>query len=170
MAQKIYQVDSFTSKRFSGNPAGVCILNSAADEEWMQQIAAEMNLSETAFLFPEKDGYNLRWFTPVAEVELCGHATLASAHILWELNLLKASEVARFFSKSGLLVASREGDRIRLNFPALPPEPGDIPKGLPEALGAKPVNMELSTFDVLVELSSEREVINLLPDFGLLKK
>ncbi len=170
MAQKIYQVDAFTSKKFSGNPAGVCILKSAADDDWMQKIAAEMNLSETAYLFPEKDGYNLRWFTPVAEVELCGHATLASAHTLWETGLLKPSEVARFYTKSGLLVASKEDGHIRLNFPALSPKPGDPPAGLAEALGVEPVNVERSTFDVLAELANEREVINVEPDFGLLKR
>jgi PhzF family phenazine biosynthesis protein len=170
MAQKIYQVDSFTSRKFSGNPAGVCVLEAPAEESWMKQIAAEMNLSETAFLHPEQDGFRLRWFTPVTEVELCGHATLASAHILWEQRILKAGDIARFHTMSGLLVASQERDGIRLNFPALMPEPGKAVSGINEALGIKPVNVERSKFDLLVEVECERDVVNLQPDFGLLKK
>ncbi len=170
MAQKIYQVDSFTSRRFAGNPAGVCILKTAAEEGWMRQIASEMNLSETAFLFPEQEGYRLRWFTPTTEVELCGHATLASAHILWEQRFLNPGDIARFYTLSGLLVASQEKDGIRLNFPALPSQAGNPPEGLSEALGIGPINVERSKFDILVEVKSERDVVNLRPDFGKLKK
>jgi PhzF family phenazine biosynthesis protein len=102
---KIYQVDAFAEKPFSGNPAGVCVLNQKLDEKLMQSIAREMNLSETAFLVKNNDGYDLRWFTPNGEIDLCGHATLASAHILWEKGFLKNDQEARFSTKSGLLTA-----------------------------------------------------------------
>ena len=116
MEGKIYQVDAFTSKPFHGNPAAVCILEEPRDETWMQDVAREMNLSETAFLHEEEDGYRLRWFTPVTEVDLCGHATLASAHVLWETNLLGSQEQAQFHTLSGLLKAKRKGEEIELVF------------------------------------------------------
>src|SRR5512138_3439872 len=103
MSTHLYQVDAFTDRPFAGNPAGVCLLSKPADPAWMQNVAKEMNLSETAFLHPEGDGMRLRWFTPGAEVEMCGHATLASAHILWETQTLNATETARFYTLSGLL-------------------------------------------------------------------
>src|ERR1700719_2064221 len=109
MGQTIYQVDSFTNKPFAGNPAGVCVLPEERDARWMQDVAKEMNLSETAFLVKGHDGYNLRWFTPAVEVELCGHATLASAHILWEVGLVAAGEPIRFHTLSGVLGAARDG-------------------------------------------------------------
>jgi PhzF family phenazine biosynthesis protein len=115
---KMYQVDAFTRKPFAGNPAAVCVLTSPADDIWMQKVAMEMNLSETAFLLPEGDGYRLRWFTPTMEVPLCGHATLASAHILWGEGLLEPSEEARFYTQSGLLKARRDRDWIEMDFPA----------------------------------------------------
>src|SRR5207245_11305155 len=118
MGMTIYQVDSFTDKPFSGNPAGVCITDEMRDEGWMQNVAREMNLSETAFLHKQAEGYNLRWFTPAVEVELCGHATLASAHVLWELRLLKPGEEAIFHTLSGLLAAHQEGKWMEMNFPA----------------------------------------------------
>lgn len=120
MKQTIIQVDAFTSQVFAGNPAAVCVLDRARDEEWMQQVAAEMNLSETAFLLPQNKGYHLRWFTPTVEVPLCGHATLASAHVLWSEGHLPLEEVAYFYTKSGDLTARRQGDWIELNFPANP--------------------------------------------------
>ena len=107
MAQEIFQVDAFTDKPFAGNPAAVCVLPEAADEAWMQNVANEMNLSETACLVQQTDGYDLRWFTPAVEVDLCGHATLASAHILWEQGLLPIDAQARFFTRSGELGAVR---------------------------------------------------------------
>src|SRR6516165_5120221 len=103
----IVQVDAFTDKPFSGNPAGVCVLSAPADERWMQNVASEMNLAETAFLHPEADGYRLRWFTPTVEVDLCGHATVASAHVLWEANHIRQDQQARFYTRSGLLSADR---------------------------------------------------------------
>jgi PhzF family phenazine biosynthesis protein len=120
VSENIFKVDSFTEKPFAGNPAGVCILPGPRDAAWMQNIAREMNLAETAFLYRGKDGYDLRWFTPVAEVDLCGHATLASAHILWETGDLSMKARARFQTKSGLLSAARSGSLIELDFPAKP--------------------------------------------------
>jgi len=115
MTLTLYQVDSFTNTPFSGNPAGVCILAEPADKAWMQDVAREMNLSETAFLYPQKDGYHLRWFTPAVEVDLCGHATLASAHILWEAGVLAPEQPARFHTRSGLLTCEKQGDWIDIH-------------------------------------------------------
>jgi PhzF family phenazine biosynthesis protein len=164
----LYQVDAFTAEPFAGNPAAVCILPEARDAAWMQHVAAEMNLAETAFLEPRDDGFGLRWFTPVVEVDLCGHATLASAHALWENGLLKPGEPARFHTRSGLLTAERQGAWIELNFPATPEEAVAAPAGLAEALGAAPRYVGKSRFDYLVELDSEEAVRKLRPDFGLL--
>ena len=142
MALTITQVDAFTSKPFAGNPAGVCLLPSPRDDAWMQNVAAEMNLAETAFLLHRPDGYGLRWFTPVAEVDLCGHATLASAHVLWERGALAHDETARFHTRSGLLTAARRKDWIELDFPATPDEPVQAPAGLVEALLSRKSRME----------------------------
>jgi PhzF family phenazine biosynthesis protein len=170
MGQTIYQVDAFTSRPFAGNPAAVCILPAPAQETWMRNVAREMNLSETAFLVPKEDGFNLRWLTPTVEVQLCGHATLASAHILWETGVLKPDERARFHTLSGLLTAERNGDWIELDFPANPEEPATPPDELASALGATPRYVGKSRFDYLVELDSERTVRNLHPDFAMLKR
>src|SRR5918912_3793338 len=110
MGLPIVQVDAFTNTPFAGNPAAVCILPEPRDEHWMQNVAREMNLSETAFLLRQHDGFNLRWFTPAVEVDLCGHATLASAHVLWESGRLEPTDTARFQTRSGLLTAERRGD------------------------------------------------------------
>lgn len=162
----ITQVDSFTNRPFAGNPAGVCILPKAADEAWMLKVAGEMNLAETAFLVPRGDGYDLRWFTPTVEVDLCGHATLASAHVLWEDGHLNPNAQARFHTKSGLLTADRRDPWIELDFPATPAAPADAPAGLSEALGAKPRFVGRSKFDYLVELEDEATVRRLDPDLG----
>src|SRR5438874_11692191 len=140
MGLRIVQVDAFASRPFSGNPAAVCVLAAPAshDERWMQDVAREMNLAETAFLHPENAGYRLRWFTPTVEVALCGHATLASAHVLWEDAHLPRDRQARCHTKSGLLTADRRGDWIELDFPAKSVEPAPVPAGLVEALGAAP--------------------------------
>ena len=166
---KIYQVDAFTDKPFTGNPAGVCVLPGPKDDTWMQNVAREMNLSETAFLQQQADGFRLRWFTPAVEVELCGHATLASAHILWETGLLARDESARFYTLSGLLTATRRQGDIELDFPATPDEPAEAPPGLAEILGAKVMNFRGSRFDHLVEVGSEDTVRGLRPDFTRLK-
>jgi PhzF family phenazine biosynthesis protein len=166
---KIYQVDAFTDKPFTGNPAGVCVLPGPKDDAWMQNVAAEMNLSETAFLLELADGFRLRWFTPAVEVELCGHATLASAHILWETGRLAPSDRARFHTLSGLLTAEHRADGIELDFPATPDEPASSPAGLAEILGAEIVNFRSSRFDHLVELESEEIIKALRPDFTRLR-
>jgi PhzF family phenazine biosynthesis protein len=170
MGQTIIQVDAFTDQPFAGNPAAVCVLPAPRDEAWMQQVAMEMNLSETAFLVRQADGFDLRWFTPVVEVDLCGHATLASAHVLWTEGHLSLSEEARFHTKSGLLTAKRQGDWIELNFPAKPAEATPLPDHLLQALGivqAKYIGK--NQFDYLVEVASELELRQLQPDFTLLK-
>jgi PhzF family phenazine biosynthesis protein len=164
----IIQVDAFADRPFTGNPAAVCILAAPGDEGWMQDVAGEMNLSETAFLHPEEDGWRLRWFTPEVEVDLCGHATLAAAHVLWEDGHLDAGETARFHTRSGVLTARRAGEWIELDFPAKPILDGPAPEGLDDALGVAPLFVGRSHFDVLVELSSEAEVRALKPDLGRL--
>jgi len=169
MMVNIYQVDAFTNKPFSGNPAAVCILDEPRDETWMLNIAREMNLSETAFLHKQEDGYRLRWFTPVTEVDLCGHATLASAHILWETDLLGSQEPAYFHTLSGLLTATSKGEEIEMDFPALTYEPLSEPIDLSEALGVSPIYQCKSDFFFLVEVGSEREVRDLKPDFEKVK-
>lgn len=170
MQLKITQVDAFTDKPFSGNPAAVCILPEPRDDHWMQSVASEMNLSETAFLVKQEDGYNLRWFTPAAEVDLCGHATLASAHVLWEERHLRLDQQARFHTRSGLLTADRRGDWIEMDFPATPEESAPSPPGLAEALGASPRYVGKNVFDYFVELESEDVVRNLRPNFSALEK
>ena len=164
MGQKITQVDAFTPRPFAGNPAAVCILKEAAAEKWMQNVAREMNLSETAFLYPDEGDFNLRWFTPAVEVALCGHATLASAHVLWEEDHLAPDQQARFRTKSGLLMAGRKGDWIELDFPAVRVEDAAPPPGLIEALGIKARYVGKNKFDYLVEAESEEAVRNATPD------
>jgi PhzF family phenazine biosynthesis protein len=168
MAQEIFQVDAFTDKPFSGNPAAVCVLPQEGDEHWMQNLATEMNLSETAFLYQQNDGYNLRWFTPAAEVDLCGHATLACAHILWETGLLVPDQQARFFTRSGLLTAQRQDNWIQLDFPSEPEHAVEAPENLNKALGVSPVYVGKNRFDYLVEVESEDIVRNTKPDSTLL--
>jgi len=165
----VYQVDAFTAVPFSGNPAAVCLLAKPAEQEWMQHVANEMNLSETAFLVPEADGYQLRWFTPAVEVDLCGHATLASAHVLWETDRLLPDQEARFFTRSGLLTAVRADTWITLNFPAKPEQPAVVPPGLVDALGVVPVYVGRNAFDYIVEVASETAVRTLQPDFAALR-
>lgn len=168
---RLLQIDAFTSEPFRGNPAAVCFLDGERDDAWMANVAAEMNLSETAFLQPQYEGWLLRWFTPVAEVKLCGHATLASAHALWEDGLLAANETARFHTKSGLLTAERSGDWIELDFPATPPEETAAPAGLLDALGVAGARyVGRNEFDYLVELASEGEVRGVRPDFSVLRQ
>jgi PhzF family phenazine biosynthesis protein len=167
---KIYQVDAFTDKPFSGNPAAVCILPEPKDENWMQDIASEMNLSETAFLLRQSEGYNLRWFTPKVEVELCGHATLASAHILFTEGYLKAEEEAKFHTLSGLLRAKLKSQWIELDFPALYEETVKAPPDLERGLRSTPLHVGKCGFMYLAELESEESIRNLKPDFSILGK
>jgi PhzF family phenazine biosynthesis protein len=169
MGLEIFQVDAFTDKPFAGNPAAVCVLPKAADEAWMQDVANEMNLSETAFLVQQEDGYNLRWFTPAVEVDLCGHATLASAHILWEQGLLPPDAEVRFFTRSGLLSAARKASWIELDFPAEPAEQTAIPEKLLSALGVDIQYVGKNRFDFLLEVDSAETVRKMTPDFTLLR-
>ena len=164
--QRVVQVDAFTDRPFAGNPAAVCLLEQPISEKLMAAIAAEMNLAETAFLqrLPGDDAWSLRWFTPEVEVDLCGHATLASAHALWESGEAGDEQTLRFHTRSGVLTAERRGGWIELDFPALPSHPEPVPPWLAAALGAAPVNFERSRFDLVVELGSESEVRNLQPN------
>jgi PhzF family phenazine biosynthesis protein len=168
---KLLQVDAFTSQAFRGNPAAVCLLDAERDAQWMQDVAAEMNLAETAFLLPRDSDFSLRWFTPATEVALCGHATLASAHALWEEKILAPTDIARFHTKSGLLTAERKGARIELDFPATLEQRSDAPAGLLESLGVTdPMYVGRNKFDYLVEVASEEIVRNLNPDHRQLRK
>jgi PhzF family phenazine biosynthesis protein len=169
MGLRITQVDAFTDKPFRGNPAAVCVLPTAGEERWMSQVALEMNLSETAFLYPQQDGFNLRWFTPSVEIALCGHATLASAHVLWEEGHLSAGQEARFYTRSGLLTAQRRGEWIEMNFPFVSEQAAPAPDGLSEALGVKLGYVGKNKFDYIVELPSAEAVRSLQPNFSAMK-
>ncbi|MFC7440548.1 PhzF family phenazine biosynthesis protein [Laceyella putida] len=158
MSIPLFQVDAFTNEPFKGNPAGVCILPHPQAEDWMQQLASEMNLAETAFLYPEADGYRLRWFTPTTEVDLCGHATLASAHILWEQGYLASDQVARFYTKSGQLIAKRKKNGIQLDFPAVAIQLTEIPHQLIALLGDKVQQCLTDQANLVVVLKSEADV------------
>ena len=170
---RIVQVDAFTDRAFSGNPAAVCVMSQAADATWMQNVAREMNLSETAFLVPGRSGeYDLRWFTPTIEVELCGHATLASAHVLWE-DGHSADESIRFNTRSGVLGARRDDPWIELDFPSRPPIEGDVGDDIVEMVGGTPIvrargNVGGGQSGYFFEYESEEEVRGLKPDFSRL--
>jgi len=170
MGLKITQVDAFTDRPFRGNPAAVCVLPAPRDDVWMQDVARAMNLSETAYLDPVADGFNLRWFTPTTEVALCGHATLASAHVLWEDGHLRPEQMARFHTKSGLLTAERRGGWIELDFPAIHEQPAPVPPGLAEALGVNVGYLGKNEFDYLVQVESERTVREMKPDLTALRR
>lgn len=164
-------VDAFSNGPFTGNQAAVCVLNAGADAGWMQQVAAELNLAETAFVLRRPDtDFDLRWFTPAVEVELCGHATLASAHVLWESGVLNSTATARFHTRSGALTAVRDGDWIELDFPSTPPAAAAAPDGLLEALGVDALFIGRSPFDYLIEVADEAAVRAAAPDFTRLKK
>jgi predicted PhzF superfamily epimerase YddE/YHI9 len=165
MGQRFVQVDAFTDRPFAGNPAAVCVLPGPRDDGWMQSVAREMNLSETAFVRRDGDAFGLRWFTPLVEVDLCGHATLATAHALWEDNLVARDAPARFLTRSGPLTATRDGAWIELDFPALPvQEPFAEVETLAQALG-QPVRFAgRSTYDLLAEAESEDAVRAARPD------
>jgi predicted PhzF superfamily epimerase YddE/YHI9 len=167
---KIYQVDAFTPKPFAGNPAAVCVLASAAQEDWMQKVALEMNLSETAFLFPEGDGYRLRWFTPTLEVSLCGHATLASSHVLWSEGFLPPAQPARFHTLSGLLTARREGGWIEMDFPAQPAVPCEKPEWLERSLGVPVLTIARSNSAYLAEIAPGPALRALKPDLAAMER
>lgn len=167
----IVQVDAFTGKPFAGNPAAVCLLESRRDAVWMQDLAAEMNLSETAFVSLRPDNtYDLRWFTPAVEVDLCGHATLASAHVLWEEKLVAPDEHITFHTRSGELICHRRVDRIEMDFPTRPTRPVDPPPGLTAALGVSPLSTHHSECGYLLELSDEEAVRAVRPDWAALNR
>lgn len=170
MSVRIVQVDAFTDTPFTGNPAAVCVLPRPADERWMQHVAREMNLSETAFLVRQDDAWGLRWFTPALEVDLCGHATLAAAHVLWEDGHQAAGTPARFDTKSGRLTAERSGNRIEMDFPAQPDRAVSPPDSLLDALGVPARYVGQSRTDYLVEVATEVEVRGLTPDFARLRQ
>jgi PhzF family phenazine biosynthesis protein len=170
MPQAITVVDAFTDEPFAGNPAAVCVLAGPADEGWMALVAREMGLSETAFLHREDGAWRLRWFTPAVEVDLCGHATLASAHVLWQQGHARPDQPLRFRTRSGELTARRVGAGIELDFPATPATQTQTPAGLAEALGAVPIWVGRTRFDLLAELESEAAVRDLRPDLTALAK
>lgn len=170
IGQLIYQVDAFTKTPFAGNPAAVCLLPESASEDWMRDVAREMNLPETAFLVGHDGEYHLRWFTPTVEIDLCGHGTLASAHVLWETGEVRQDETIRFNTRSGPLAARRDGDWIELDFPATPVTPCDAPPELIEALGVSPSFVGRSVFDYVVEAPTESEVRTATPDLAAISR
>lgn len=162
---RLVQVDAFTGKAFAGNPAAVCLLDEPRESAWMQDVAREMNLSETAFVEATGEGYGLRWFTPAVEVDLCGHATLASAHVLWEEQDVAPDATIVFHTRSGPLTCHRRRDRIEMDFPARPVSPADPPNGLVDAVGVSPVSVWYGEIGYLLELGSESDVREASPDF-----
>ena len=165
-----YQVDAFADRPFVGNPAAVCLLEKQLPDAWMQNVAAEMNLAETAFLCAQSDGHALRWFTPTLEVDLCGHATLAAAHVLWQTGRLAADQQARFHTRSGLLVCDQAGDSIELDFPAERETAFPPVSGLRDALGVDILYCGRNRLDYLVEVSDATALRKLQPDFRTLAK
>ncbi|HHM05079.1 MAG TPA: PhzF family phenazine biosynthesis protein [Gammaproteobacteria bacterium] len=169
MTLPLFIVDAFTSRPFGGNPAAVCLLDAPpCDDAWLQAVAAEMHLSETAFVLARDDGFDLRWFTPTLEVDLCGHATLAAAHVLWQEGRLPADAPARFHTRSGPLAAVRQDDMIELDFPAEPAATVAAPPTLAGALGSGWLYLGKNRFDYLVEVDSAETVRKLQPDFAAL--
>lgn len=166
MGLPVCVVDAFAEKPFTGNPAAVVFLDEPRDDAWRQSVAAEFNLSETAFVEPEGDGWRLRWFTPAVEVPLCGHATLAAAHALWESGRLPPASVARFETKSGTLNARRDGEWIVLDLPALPAGPAKPPPGLLAALADTPLAFRENEGVFLLEMDSEETVRRAAPDLA----
>jgi PhzF family phenazine biosynthesis protein len=169
VAAACLQIDAFTDRPYSGNPAAVCLLEDAGDAPWMQAVAAEMNLSETAFVRPLDSGFELRWFTPAVEVDLCGHATLAAAHALWSEGVVDGGDVIRFHTRSGLLTAVQRGELIELDFPATRPVAAELDdlqvRELGDVLGVTPLHVERSAFDLLVEVGSDSDLRAARPDF-----
>ena len=168
MSIPIFQIDAFTDRPFAGNPAAVCLLPGPRENAWLQAVAAEMNLSETAFLTKEADGFRLRWFTPKVEVALCGHATLASAHVLLQEGLARPDETIRFHTQSGLLTARKRDDEIELDFPLEPDAPIEGPANLAKALGVPLKYVGKNRFDYLVEVDSDKTLRTMTPDFKVL--
>jgi PhzF family phenazine biosynthesis protein len=168
MTLPLFLVDAFTDRPFAGNPAAVCLLQAWRDERWLQNVASEMHQSETAFLVQRADGFDLRWFTPAVEVDLCGHATLAPAHVLFQQELVPSQQPISFFTRSGVLKASRKGNEIELDFPLKPEEACQAPADLPKALGVTPKYVGRNRLDYLVEVESEAVLRAVAPDFKAL--
>ena len=168
MKLPMFIVDAFTDAPFAGNPAAVCLLTEEREDGWLQHVAAEMNLSETAFLQPMADGYRLRWFTPAIEVQLCGHATLASAHVLWETARLGRDEPARFHTQSGLLTVQRDEQGMTMDFPARPAAPCREWQSIADVLGVQATFVGKNGLDCLVEVKNEPAVRSIKPDFARL--
>jgi PhzF family phenazine biosynthesis protein len=165
MPLRFHLVDAFTAEAFAGNPAVVYVLDQWRDDAWHQRVAREMNQSETAFVVPVSDGFHLRWFTPTIEVDLCGHATLATVHVLWSTNRVVKGRPIAFRTRSGLLTAQQNGESIELDFPLLREQPTDAPAGLNEALGVSPIYIGKSRHDLLVQVNTEDEVRSARPNF-----
>jgi len=168
MPYPLFVVDAFTEHAFAGNPAAVCLLPAWRDDRWLQNVAREMNLSETAFLVRTDDGFELRWFTPAVEVDLCGHATLAAAHVLWEQELVPARREIRLATRSGILTTVQRDDGIEMDFPRTAEQPAEPPPNLIAALDVTPKYVGKNRFDYLIEVGSEETVRGLRPDFALL--
>jgi PhzF family phenazine biosynthesis protein len=166
----IYQVDAFTDQPFKGNPAGVCILGKEAPEKWMQSVAAEMNLSETAFITPDKQSFKIRYFTPEAEIPLCGHATLSSAHIMFERGVVNRKKEITFLSKAGKLSVRYDNGWIKMNFPSYPVKQVKIPDGIDRIIGITPAELYRTDHGwSFAVLQNEKEVRELKPDFTVMK-
>ena len=169
LVNELHLIDAFAAGPFTGNPAGIVLLTHPGEERWMQQLAMELNQAETAFIVPQQDGFNLRWFTPVAEVDLCGHATLAAAHCLWEGGHLALASEARFHTRSGLLTAQRDAEGwITIDLPAIHSIPVVAPTTLSVALGATPHTVLRGDFDLLCVVDRAEVVRALTPDFRML--
>jgi PhzF family phenazine biosynthesis protein len=168
--QIIYQVDAFTTEPFKGNPAGVCILQKKVSVDWMQNIAMEMNLSETAFVYPGKECHEIRFYSPETEIELCGHATLSAAHIMYETGIVNRNEEIKFSSKAGELLIRLSGEWITMNFPAFKLEQMNISPVFEELTGIRPAELYRTGYGwTLALLKSEKDVKNITPDFSLMK-
>lgn len=166
----IYQVDSFTDIPFKGNPAGVMIVDKGCDSIWMQNIAMEMNLSETAFVIPTESCFEIRYFTPTKEVPLCGHATLASAHVIYELGLVKLTDIINFKAQGGDLYIKKDLDWLAMNFPKYPLIKIDTPDGFKDSIGFNPIETYTSSYDWIIAIAdSETEVLRANPNFESLK-
>ena len=174
MNVQTYKVDAFTNTPYAGNPAAICFLEAPATDLWMQSVASEMNLAETAFVSREGDGYRLRWFTPTVEVDICGHATLASAHILWERKIADSDEEIRFHTRSGVLTCTKRGEMIEMDFPSDPESPVELTEDLrivlKESLGATPIYVGKSQRDYLVEVENETVLKNMSPNMSILSQ
>ena len=168
MKLKIFTVDAFTHIPFAGNPAAVCLLDEEVSDGWMTDVAAEMNLSETAFLLKKEDGYSLRWFTQKVEVQLCGHATLASSHILWTKNFIPKSEELRFHTLSGLLTVKYIDGEYEMDFPAYASKQSEGNEKLTDALGIEPVRIYEAEHQYICEMASEEDVLKVSPSFETL--